>query len=535
MKRYFKNYRVIGASLAFALLMGSCTDEFTNRPSQDSISLESYYKNDAQVESITNGLYSRSWFQFANKFMYAVGEVGSGNMYSGSSDVSALRNFSMNGSDNELNSAWGALWGIVAQSNDIINYLPGRVSGAVSAEVLNNTMGEAYFMRATAYFYLVRLWGPVPLIENNTTYLTAPKVPTAPVADIYTLMERDYLKAIELLKEKTRTADYTSNMRVSKGSAKSLLAKVYLYDKKYAQSKEMAEQVINSGEFKLLGGAELPSKNFGDLFKYTNNNNEETIFGLLWFVDGRYGSANNSNTQFGISTGALTTSNASYGGVFAPSQDVLNLWESGDVRRKETIMMPGDVYPDIKVRVSGGTVVQTGFTVPSAADIGGQGAGAAIKKYVMGIADGTNRSTIGNIDGWNMMENNNYIMRYADLLLIHAEATLAGGASTSDAGALASYNAVRTRAGLTAKTSITADDIFQERRKELMFEGEFWYDLGRLPRAQAIALIGAQNRGNQWTAEYFTPTENDFYMNYPDNEVAKNPKLLEDPVPYNFE
>ena len=90
MKRYFKNYRVIGASLAFALIMSSCTDEFTNRPSQDSISLESYYKTDAQVESITNGLYSRSWFQFANKFMYSVGEVGSGNMYTGSSDVLSL-------------------------------------------------------------------------------------------------------------------------------------------------------------------------------------------------------------------------------------------------------------------------------------------------------------------------------------------------------------------------------------------------------------------------------------------------------------
>lgn len=535
MKRYIKSYKILSATLAFALLAPSCTDEFTDRPSQDSISLESFYKNDSQVENTTNGLYSRSWFQFANKFLYSVGEVGSGNMYTGSSDVSALRNFSMNGSDNELNSAWSAFWGNIAQANDIINYLPGRVSSSVSPEVLNNTLGEAYFMRATAYFYLVRLWGPVPLIENNTDYLTTPQVPTAPIEDIYRLIEMDYLKAIENLKENVRTSNYSTNMRVSKGSARSFLAKVYLYEKKYTESKAMAEAVINSGEFKLLGGTALPNKSFHDLFTYANNNNEETIFALLWFVDGKYGSANNSNTQFGISTSALTTSNASYGGVFAPSQDVLNIWETGDLRRKETIMLPGDVYSDIKVRVNGGTAVQTGFTVPSALDIGGQGSGAAIKKYVIGINDGTNTTTVGHLDGWNMMENNNYMMRYAELLLIHAEATLAGGSTTADAGALASYNAVRNRAGLASKTSISFDDIFQERRKELMFEGDFWFELGRLPRAQATAIIAAQNRGNQWTAEYYTPSEDDFYLDYPDNEVVKNPKLLEDPVPYTFE
>ncbi|KGO94286.1 RagB/SusD family nutrient uptake outer membrane protein [Flavobacterium subsaxonicum] len=535
MKRYFKSYKVICTALAFALLSSACSEEFTNRASEDSISLESFYKNDDQVKNVTNGLYSRSWFQFANKFFYAVGEVGSGNMYSGSSDVSALLNFSMNGSDNELNNAWAALWGNVAQANDIINYLPERVGPEVSQDVLNNVIGEAYFIRATAYFYLVRLWGPVPIIENNTDYITSPKIPTAPIADVYKLIEMDYQKAIDNLKENIRTANYSTNMRVSKGSARSFLAKVYLYEKKYAEAKTIAETVINSGEFKLLGGSSLPAKSFADLFTYQNNNNEETIFALLWFVDGRYGSANNSNTQFGISTGALTTSNASYGGVFGPSQDVLNIWEAGDVRRKETIMLPGDTYNDIKVRVSGGTVVQTGFTVPAADEIGGQGAGAAIKKYVIGIADGTNTSTVGHLDGWNMMENNTYIMRYADLLLIHAEATLGGNSSTSDAGALASYNAVRNRAGLASKSSLTFDDIFQERRKELMFEGDYWYDLGRLPRAQATAIIAAQNRGDRFTPKYYTPSEDDFYLDYPDNEVSKNPLLMESPVPYTFE
>jgi starch-binding outer membrane protein, SusD/RagB family len=133
------------------------------------------------------------------------------------------------------------------------------------------------------------------------------------------------------------------------------------------------------------------------------------------------------------------------------------------------------------------------------------------------------------------MDNNTYIMRYADLLLIHAEAVLAGGASTSDASALASFNAVRSRAGLPSLGTITFDDIFKERRLELCFEGDYWFDLGRIPRAQAIAIMAAQNRGNREFEEHFIPEEKDFLIPYPDNEVSKNPLLLEPPVPYTFD
>ncbi|MCW4469046.1 RagB/SusD family nutrient uptake outer membrane protein [Flavobacterium sp. MFBS3-15] len=529
MKRFRNTYKLLSIAVVFSILW-SCSEEFTNRPPEDGISLDAYYSTNAQVESATNGMYARTWFQFHNKFFFAVAEVGSGNMYSGSSDVSAMRNFSLNGSDPELNQGWRSLWANVAQANAIINFLADRVGPGVDDEVLQNTIGEAYFMRATAYFYLVRLWGPVPIIENNLDYVSTPNINTNRIEDIYTLIESDYNMAIEKLYAKVRGSNYSANGRVSKGSAKAMLAKVHLYQKEYTEARQLAEEVINSGEFKLLGGAELPGKTFGDLFTYPNNNNEESIFALQWVTDGNYGSASNCNTQFGISTAALTTSNASYGGVFAPSQDVLDLYEPGDARKNETIMFPGNSYPNMKVIVNG-TTEQVGFTVPAADQIGGQGAGMAIKKYCQGIVNG---NATGPIDAWAMMENNTYIMRYADLLLIHAEAVLAGGGSTSDASALASFNAVRARANQPVATSITFDDIFLERRRELCFEGDFWFDLGRLPRAQAIAFIAAQNRGNMFTAEYFTPDESDFYLDYPDNDVAKNPLLLADPVPYNF-
>lgn len=361
-----------------------------------------------------------------------------------------------------------------------------------------------------------------------------PQVNTNKVDDVYTLIIRDYKKAIELLSSKNRGSSYSSNIHVSKGSAKAMLAKVYLYKKDYASAKQLAEEVINSGEFKLLGGDELPTKSFGDLFTYAGNNNEESIFALQWPADGTYGSGNSANTSLGISVSGVSTSNASYGAVFAPSQDVLTIYNTSDKRRKETFMLPGDVYPNVLAKytsLNGNNTVTTykPLTVPTGTL--SQGSGSAIKKYCIGIAS----DDTGRVDGWGMMANSTYIMRYAELLLIHAEAVLAGGGSTSDAVALKSLNAVRNRAGLASVTSFTFDDLFKERRRELAFEGDFWFDLRRLPSAQALALLSSQNRGDLWSGvKNYSADVNDLLLPYPDNEVAKNPKLLEAPVDYQF-
>lgn len=525
--KFFSKYKLLVLTISI-LILSSCTEDFTNRPSEDGISLDAYYSTNEQVASATVAMYNRTWFQFHNKFFFAIAEVGSGNMYTNSSDVNAMRNFSITGSDPELNSGWQSLWANIAQANAIINFLEARVGPNVDDEVLQNTIGEAYFMRATAYFYLVRLWGAVPIIENNLDYADNPLINTNRVEDVYELIKRDYTKATEKLYEKIRGANYASNANVSKGSAKAMLAKVYLYLGDYPNAKLLAEEVINSGEFKLYGGTELPSKTFADLFTYPANNNEESIFALQWKGNADYGTASNCNTQFGISNGTISTSNASYGGVFAPSRDVMQLYEPSDLRRRETIMFPGAVYNEIKAKIGSdfGPLV-----VPAANEIGGQQTGSAIKKYCIGIENG---AVTGPIDGWAMMNNNTYIMRYAELLLIHAEAVLAGGASTSNTSALNSINAVRNRAGLSSLSSFTFNDLFAERRKELAFEGDYWFDLGRIPRSQAIAIMAAQDRGNLFASEYFTPEESDFILPYPTNEVAKNPKLLEPPVAYVF-
>ena len=126
------------------------------------------------------------------------------------------------------------------------------------------------------------------------------------------------------------------------------------------------------------------------------------------------------------------------------------------------------------------------------------------------------------------------MMRYAELLLIHAEAILGSQTgSTSDAAALKSFNAVRIRAGVAEKTSITFDDIFKERRAELACEGDYYFDLGRLPFAEAKAKLEAQNRGDKNTPKFITITATSLLLPYPEDDLIKNPKLNE-VAPYTF-
>jgi len=520
MKKYIMNVKSLFLLLSAATVV-SCSDEFLNRPPEDTLTVDNYFSSDAQVAASTNGLYNRTWFNFHNKAFFAIGEIGSGNGFSYSSDVASLKTLTISSTDPELINAWRGLWATVAQSNNIINNLATGVSPAVSQGAIDTAIGEAKFMRGLAYFYIVRLWGPVPIMENNLEYVNTPLIPTNPESDIYEFIERNFESAIELLPEKVRGSNYSSNARVSKGSAKAFLAKVHLYQQEYTEARQLAEEVINSGEFKLYGGPELPGKTFGDLFLTVNNNNEESIAAMQWVASGSYGTASNANTQFAYSP---YINMATYGGVFAPSQDLIGAFEPGDIRRKETVMLPGDVYPNIT------TADGPGLVVP--ADIDAQGSGAGIKKYVVGKTS----DLAGPADSWGMMENNTYFMRYAELLLIHAEAVLAGAGSTSDGAALNSYNMVRERAGLDPVASFTFEDLFHERRVELAFEGDYWYDLGRIPQSMAIAIITAQDRGDATNSVFVTPPSGDFLrLPYPATDLAQNPLLNQDPVPYNFD
>lgn len=209
-------------------------------------------------------------------------------------------------------------------------------------------------------------------------------------------------------------------------------------------------------------------------------------------------------------------------------------------------MMDGDFYENLTyaATLSVGAPYILGYTFDSkSAKLadgsdnptfnGVQNSGAGLKKYVIGKE---NLPITGKFNKVNNGESsmNTYQMRYAELLLIHAEAILGSQTgSTTDALALKSFNAVRKRAGLLPKTSISFDDIFKERRAELACEGDYYFDLGRLPFAKAKAILEGQNRGNKDTPLHITVKGTNLLLPYPSDDLIKNPKLTE-VAPYTF-
>ncbi|QSW87867.1 MULTISPECIES: RagB/SusD family nutrient uptake outer membrane protein [Flavobacterium] len=531
MKNIIKRSGAVALTI-ITLMSSSCSQDFLDVPAEGVPTIGNYYDSDVKLDNASNGLYGIVWFNMNKEGFYGITDVISGNMYAGPyNEFGKFTDLSFTSSQSFIGDSWRSCFGAVANCNSYINTLPQSVGPNVSKEALNNAMGEMHFIRAFAYFFLVRLWGNVPIIENNADYSKNFVIPSNPVEDVYKFIENDLKFAIDNLRSKNRGSDYAANAHVSSGSAKALLAKVYLYQKKYDLAKTMAQEVINSGEFKLLGGDELPTKSFADLWLQKNNNNEESIFSWQWTGAGTYFEGNFSNTLFAPENRLVETS---YSGQIAPSQDLIhNVYEPGDKRRAETFMLPGDYYPNL-------TYAQTlavdspkllGYTFEEENEA--QNSGAGLKKYVIGKE---NLPLTGPFNapfnGESSM--NSYMMRYADLLLIHAEAILGSqSGSTSDPAALKSFNAVRKRAGLPIKASISFDDIFKERRAELACEGDYYFDLGRLPFAKAKAILEAQNRGDKVTPKHITISASNLLLPYPADDLIKNPKLTE-VAPYTF-
>ena len=515
-----------------ALTLTSCSQDFIDVPAEGTPTLGNYYDSDEKLDNATNGLYGLVWFNMNSSAFYGVTDVISGNMYAGPyNDFGKFTDLSYTSSQNFVKDAWRSCFGAIANSNAYINNLPQSVGPNVSPAALNNTLGEAHFIRAFSYFFLVRLYGNVPIVENNAEYSQNFVIPSNPVTDVYKFIENDLKFAIANCRTKNRGSNYAANAHISSGSAKAFLAKVYLYEKKYAEAKSMAAEVINSGEFKLLGGDELPTKSFADLWLQKNNNNEESIFAWQWTGAGSYFDGNFSNTLFAPENRLVETT---YSGQIAPSQDLIkNGFEAGDKRRIETFMLPGDFYPNLTYAESTalGAPLILGYTFKVENEA--QTSGAGLKKYVIGKE---NLPVTGKFNqafnGESSM--NSYMMRYAELLLIHAEAILGSQTgTTSDPAALKSFNAVRKRAGLSEKTVITFDDIFKERRAELACEGDYYFDLGRLPFSKAKSILEAQNRGDKNTVKHITITATNLLLPYPEDDLIKNPKLKE-VAPYTF-
>lgn len=526
---------IISTSIVLLLLIG-CSEDFLDRPPMDSITIDNFYKTTAQVDAATGLLYGWPWFTLNDKAHWTIGDSRGGNDWTSDGQMAQFFTFSVTSSNAHLGEAWVSLWMVVAHANGLINDLPSRVGADVPQAVVDRAIAEAYFMRAAAYFYLVRLWGPVPIIENNSEIVFDSKIPKNRIEDVYTLIIRDLEKAIDHLPPSYSGAHQG---RVTSWAAKGMLAKVCLAYSGYNQSGSRNQEYLNkardlAGDVVRNSGLNL-LPNYADLFKLEHNNNQESLFAWQWVSCMAWGTQN-TNQAYLAASGTLTGAGDGWGGWKGPSVDLQREYEPGDARRKPTFMVNGDFYPELRRAQGGYThVITEQEPRPTMSNV---------KKYVIGSAD--DNGGPGSVCFMSTGQNT-YILRLADVYLIYAEAILGNSASTSDGEALFAFNAVRTRAGLPTKSSVTWEDIRRERRLELAYEADYWYDLVRWhywnPQA-AVEHISNQERGNYYydtdlgalvlDSRKFPVTADAFYLPIPQGDASSNPLLLQDPVPYVF-
>ena len=499
----------------------SCSKEFLEREPLDALTMDTYYQSYEEIRAAVAPLYSTVWFEYNDKGSFSFGDCLGGNMINPWSYEDFVY-FTYTSLDQTIGSGWASLYRVVGHANLHIRNIQQNASESITEEQKMQVIGEARFMRAVAYFYLVRLWGNVPIINDNIALIDDYVVPLNLAEDVYQYIINDLNYAVEYL-----PGTDPEPGRVTSWAAKAMLAKVYLAFSGYGSNDGTRDQsrldsviyyaddVIRNGPYDLM-------ENYPDLFLIENDNNIESIFAWQW-IAGNYGDGNSFQAYFAVN-GTITGVGDGWGGAVTATVGLSEMFTTQDrVRRKATYMMPDDHYDDLNA--SGG-----GYTHEEP--------GANIKKYVVGTPDDNNGQV-----RFMSAANNTYILRYAELLLIYAEAILGNDASTTDPDALEAFNRVRDRAGVFNLSELTFRDIFDEKRRELALEGNTWFEIVSwwyFRPEEALAYIATQDRGRYLpgetsTHETYSPPDSKMQLPYPESEVAQNDLFNQPPVPYNFE
>lgn len=570
-------YLYIAFAFTGAILTTSCGD-FLDRPAEDSYNAGNFYKDDSQCVQGVNYLYNSPWYDFQRGFI-KVGEVMSGNYYWGSSPYMTL---TVNSTDADLMNMSNSLWAVIGHANTVYNYLK---NASASQSVKNQCMGECLAWKAMAYFFLVRSFGDVPIVHDNSTMLadgSYSNVSRVQKSDVYDYIIMTLEKAMELLPKSGNPG------RIDYYSAEGLLAKVYLYKSgmnanghgqrnsdDLNKATSYAKDVIEHSGRTLMA-------NYSDVFRLQNALNRESLFSWLWTADTSIWTVQNT-LQSDLAMQGFDEFGDCWGGYSGPSVDLQEAFGVSplddpatrtdvDERRKATMMMAGDFYDyfwEDKTDEQG----RKGFNfLQFLYDSNGYGSGGPgtlqsatgvnSVKHLYGDAYDHKTHAVDGISASNMHSSlATPVLRLSDVYLVYAEAVIGNNNSTTDASAIDAFYKVRSRAIKSAArpTSITWNDVWKERRLELAMEGDRWYDFVRRSYydiSGATNELKQQKRGayyglntlyksyyesKSWnvdasTMHYATETlapnvsEQTFTLPFPSQDVVFNGNLQKTPV-----
>jgi hypothetical protein len=456
-----KNYSTyIITGVLFVSLCTSCKKDFLDQTPEASLAGSNFYKTETDIKQAVNGTYAAIRDMGLVSY-WLFGEMRSDNttyQYNpsdrGYEQREFIDEFLVGATAEPVQLYWQQNYTGIARSNEIL----ARIADVPMGDALRNQYtGEALFLRAFNYYNLVTQYGGVPLkLTPSQSPTDANSKGRATADEVYAQIITDLKDAATKLPAKYSSAELG---RATQGAALSLLGKVYMMQKKYS------EALVELRKVQTLGYSLMA--NYSEVFNPANKNNSESVFEIQ-YLGAQPSLASNFMYQFApwnsgsIVTGDAGTTLGGGNGWNVPTQDLINAYEVGDVRKDVSL--------------------STGFT-----DLTGKFQNLAyVKKYNHGFVDR------GRTD------DNFPVIRYADVLLMIAEClneqAFAGGGE-----AFTLLNQIRTRAGLAPKTAGNAnplldvsnqqafrDALFQERRVELAFENQRWTDLLRTGKAVEI-------------------------------------------------
>lgn len=533
--------------------MLTACDDYLDQTNSYQANPETFFDTDEAVSYATAPLYNYVWNDFNGKFYYSVGDGRSNNLTARWSDyIYPYTNFTETANSPGLEDAWGAFYSVVAQSNNTINNIARKSGPAVSEAAKTQGIAEARFMRGLAFWYLGSVWGQAIIYTDTQEAARNVVRPANRLEDVIEFAIRDMEFAAANL-----SPIQANPGRVTCYSAYGMLSRFYLsmaglttegqYDGSniasdhnrgsrnpyYLDLAAKAALKCMEGPYELMPG-------YGDLFAVDKwNNNSESVFQLQWLQGSTdaigWGGANSISAFFSWSTmvGETNWGNATYA-----SYDIVRTYKPEDfpVRRHYTIATVGEFYPQLNKKNGGYTynVTETGYEGK-----------CNVVKHVIGKLD-DNGQSYQQSSGLNT-----YMMRLAEVYLNYTEAKM-GNNSTLSGDDLKYFNMVRARAKVPAKTSINYEDLRYERRIELAYEGQYWYDLLRRSYYQEEEVIGylnsqERNAGYEWdeneACQYAktsdgtgVSTATRQHLTFPVSNVdlTRNPKLKDTPIAYEF-
>ncbi len=361
MKAIYKSIALLFGAMS---LFSSCEDFLTRDP-QDSPLLDDFLNSDEKLNDYTRQISGPlTWNGFDDKFSWCVGELYSGNVYHNFADEGQFHFMSFTANNAHISNGYTSLYSVIAKCNHIIDEIPeiARRNG-ISEAAINKAIGEAKMYRGMAYFYLAEYWGASPIVLHNTKTVAndlGPQVTRADRKSLYTLIEKDWKEAYELLPESAQP-----NCRVWKASASGMLTKLYVTmascqrnldeqgsyvcDDPNAYYNKAKEQGLKTLEL-CDGYLEEGYDNYDRMFQ-PGTQSKEILFALL-FEQGVYAQGCSRQIQFARSSYLAAGGNA-YGGEKGLTTMLFDSYDKkNDIRLKATSYYFGadDSYSDAKTK-----------------------------------------------------------------------------------------------------------------------------------------------------------------------------------------